>query len=41
MTFLIWRRHRAHAVVSAIVIVAVAALMLPTGIASRTPTTTP
>ena len=33
MTFLIWRLHRAHAIVSAVVIVAVAALIVPTGIA--------
>ena len=33
MTFLIWRLHRAHAIVSAVVIVAVAALLVPSGIA--------
>jgi ABC-type transport system involved in multi-copper enzyme maturation permease subunit len=33
MTFLIWRLHRAHAIVSAAVIVAVTALIVPTGIA--------
>jgi ABC-type transport system involved in multi-copper enzyme maturation permease subunit len=33
MTFLIWRLHRVHAILSAVVIVAVAALMVPTGIA--------
>ena len=33
MTFLIWRLHRAHAIVSAIVIAAVTALIVPTGIA--------
>jgi hypothetical protein len=33
MTFLIWRLHRAHAIVSAVVIVAVAALIVPTGTA--------
>jgi ABC-type transport system involved in multi-copper enzyme maturation permease subunit len=33
MTFLIWRLHRVHAIVSAVVIVAVAALIVPTGIA--------
>ena len=33
MTCLIWRLHRAHAIVSAIVIAAVAALIVPTGIA--------
>jgi hypothetical protein len=33
MTFLIWRRHRAHTIVSAVVIVAVTALIVPTGIA--------
>jgi hypothetical protein len=33
MTFLIWRLHRAHAIVSAVVIVAVTALIVPTGIA--------
>jgi hypothetical protein len=32
MTFLIWRLHRAHAIVSAAVIVAVTALIVPTGI---------
>jgi hypothetical protein len=33
MTFLIWRLHRAHAIVAAVVIVAVTALIVPTGIA--------
>jgi ABC-type transport system involved in multi-copper enzyme maturation permease subunit len=33
MTFLIWRLHRVHAIVSAVVIVAVAALIVPSGIA--------
>jgi hypothetical protein len=33
MTFLIWRLHRAHAVASAAVIAAVAALIVPSGIA--------
>lgn len=33
MTFLIWRLHRAHAIVSAVVIVAVAAVLVPSGIA--------
>lgn len=33
MTFLIWRLHRAHAIASAIVIAAVTALIVPTGIA--------
>ncbi len=33
MTFLIWRLHRAHAIVSVAVIVAVSALIVPTGIA--------
>lgn len=33
MTFLIWRLHRVHAMVSAVVIVAVAALIVPSGIA--------
>jgi ABC-type transport system involved in multi-copper enzyme maturation permease subunit len=33
MTFLIWRLHRVHAIVAAVVIVAVAALIVPTGIA--------
>ena len=33
MTFLIWRLHRAHAIVSAVVIAAVTALIVPTGIA--------
>jgi ABC-type transport system involved in multi-copper enzyme maturation permease subunit len=33
MTFLIWRLHRVHAIVSAVVIVAVTALIVPTGIA--------
>ncbi|HEX3961703.1 MAG TPA: hypothetical protein VHZ03_34595 [Trebonia sp.] len=33
MTFLIWRLHRAHAIVSAVVIVAVSALIVPSGIA--------
>ena len=33
MTFLIWRLHRVHAIVAAAVIVAVAALIVPTGIA--------
>jgi hypothetical protein len=33
MTFLIWRLHRTHAIVSAIVIAAVTALIVPTGIA--------
>lgn len=33
MTFLIWRLHRAHAIVSAVAIVAVTALIVPTGIA--------
>jgi hypothetical protein len=33
MTFLIWRLHRAHAIASAVAIVAVAALIVPTGIA--------
>ncbi len=33
MTFLFWRLHRAHAIVSALVIVAIAALILPSGIA--------
>ena len=33
MTFLIWRLHRVHAIVAAFVIVAVAALIVPTGIA--------
>jgi hypothetical protein len=31
MTFLIWRLHRAHAIVSAVVIAAVTALIVPTG----------
>ncbi len=33
MTYLIWRLHRVHAIVSAVVIVGVAALIVPTGIA--------
>jgi hypothetical protein len=33
MTFLIWRLHRAHAIASAVAIGAVAALIVPTGIA--------
>lgn len=33
MTFLIWRLHRAHAIVSAVVIAAVTALIVSTGIA--------
>jgi hypothetical protein len=33
MTFLIWRLHRVHAIVSAVVIVAVAALIVPSGLA--------
>lgn len=33
MTFLIWRLHRAHAIVAAVVIAAVTALIVPTGIA--------
>ena len=33
MTFLIWRLHRGHAIVAAVVIVAVTALIVPTGIA--------
>jgi hypothetical protein len=33
MTFLIWRLHRVNAIVSAIVIVAVAALIVPSGLA--------
>jgi hypothetical protein len=33
MTFLIWRLHRAHAIVAAVVIAAVAALVVPSGIA--------
>jgi hypothetical protein len=33
VTFLIWRLHRAHAIVAAVVIVAVTALIVPTGIA--------
>ena len=33
MTFLIWRLHRAHAITSAVVIVAVAAVIVPSGIA--------
>jgi len=33
MTFLIWRLHRAHAIVSAVVIVAAAAVIVPSGIA--------
>jgi ABC-type transport system involved in multi-copper enzyme maturation permease subunit len=33
MTFLFWRLHRVHAIVSAVVIVAIAALIVPTGIA--------
>ena len=33
MTFLIWRLHRVHAIVSAVVIAAVAALIVPSGIA--------
>ena len=33
MTLLIWRLHRVHAIASAVVIVAVAALIVPTGIA--------
>ncbi len=33
MTYLIWRLHRTHAIVAALVIVAVAALIVPTGIA--------
>lgn len=33
MTFLIWRLHRAHAIVSAVVVVAVTALLVPSGIA--------
>lgn len=33
MTFLIWRLHRAHGIVSAAVIVAVTALIVPSGIA--------
>lgn len=33
MTFLIWRLHRSHAIVSAIVIAAVAALIVPSGLA--------
>lgn len=33
MTFLIWRLHRAHAIVSAVVIAAVTALIVPTGTA--------
>jgi hypothetical protein len=33
MTFLIWRLHRTHAIVAATVIAAVAALIVPTGIA--------
>jgi hypothetical protein len=36
MTFLIWRLHRTHAIVSAAVIVAVAALLVPSGIAIAT-----
>jgi hypothetical protein len=33
MTFLIWRLHRAHAIVAAVVIAAVSALIVPTGTA--------
>jgi ABC-type transport system involved in multi-copper enzyme maturation permease subunit len=33
MTFLIWRLHRAHAIVAAVVIAAVTALIVPSGIA--------
>ena len=33
MTFLFWRLHRAHAIVPAVVIVAIAALIVPSGIA--------
>jgi hypothetical protein len=33
MTFLIWRLHRAHAIVAAVVIAAVTALIVPTGTA--------
>lgn len=33
MTFLFWRLHRAHAIISAVVIVAIAALIVPSGIA--------
>jgi hypothetical protein len=33
MTFLIWRLHRAHAIVSAVVIVAITALIVPSGMA--------
>jgi hypothetical protein len=33
MTFLIWRLHRAHAIVAAVVIAGVTALIVPTGIA--------
>lgn len=33
MTFLIWRLHRVHAIVSAVVIVAVAAVIVPSGMA--------
>lgn len=33
MTFLIWRLHRTHAIASAVVIAAVAALIVPSGIA--------
>lgn len=33
MTYLIWRLHRTHAIVAALVIVAVAAVIVPTGIA--------
>jgi hypothetical protein len=33
MTFLVWRLHRAHAIVAAVVILAVTALIVPSGIA--------
>ena len=33
MTYLIWRLHRTHAIVSAVVIVAITALIVPSGIA--------
>jgi ABC-type transport system involved in multi-copper enzyme maturation permease subunit len=33
VTFLIWRLHRVHAIISAVVIVAVAALIVPSGLA--------
>ena len=33
MTFLFWRLHRTHAIISAVVIVAITALIVPSGIA--------